>query len=90
MARTRIAESTKYNLRSNSSVSPSKRVDAPKSKKICKEEKPAQGKVDAGRGKKGNQSKKQDRERQTLEVGLIMDCTGSMQTWIDRSKATLK
>jgi hypothetical protein len=29
-------------------------------------------------------------KQQLLEIGLLLDCTSSMQTWIERAKTTLQ
>ena len=39
---------------------------------------------------KKNSSEEPDEESKLLEVGLLLDCTSSMSSWIERAKKTLQ
>ena len=72
-------ENVKRSLRASKNIV-SNKVEASKPTKSIKK---------AERAKKANPAKAKNAsnvDAQVLEVGLLMDCTGSMQSWLDRSK----
>lgn len=60
------------------------------SRKIRKEDKVAAVKEEKKKSIKKDVKSNSSAGEKLLELGLLCDCTGSMATWIDRAKKTLK
>ena len=67
-----------------------KATPAKKTSKTVTKTPVAPKKVESAKTKKANEKTAAADKDQTLDLCLLMDCTGSMSSWITRSKDTLK
>ena len=84
-----MARATKKTTKTTKSKSPvdkkSKATKKPISKEPAKEKRTEAKKTQVKKGTKATSS-----QAKTLDLGLLLDCTSSMYSWIDRAKKTLQ